>query len=171
MPGRCVRARRPIAVGPAPPQHARFPRPRRKGNHHHRSPPSSASGPQPASEAGASRVHQRSAATPSVSLGSRQAIHLPQSSIGGGNPRTVAGNEGELPPPVRSTGGGGSPRLRGETEGAQAKPTVISGSVNLVHAFPAKAGTQLSSEECVRRTRLLDPRLRGGCVSKDRAAV
>ena len=54
---------------------------------------------------------------PSVSLGSHQAIHLPQFSTGGGNQRTVA-TKGNLPPPVRSTGGGGSPRLRGETEGA-----------------------------------------------------
>ncbi len=87
--------------------------------------------------------------TPSVSLGSRQAIHLPQFSTGGGKPRTVA-TKGNLPPSVRSTGGGGSPRLRGETEGALAKPAVQSGSVNPVHAFPAKAGSSLRK---VRATR------------------
>jgi hypothetical protein len=83
--------------------------------------------------------------TPSVSHAPR-AIHLPHTACGGGKPRTVA-TKGNLPPPVRSTGGGGSPRLRGETEGAQAKPTVTSGSVNSVHALPAKAGIQPSSEK------------------------
>ena len=93
---------------------------------------------------------------PSVSLGSHQAIHLPQFSTGGGNQRTVA-TKGNLPPPVRSTGGGGLRALARKTEGAQAKPTVTSGSVNSVHAFPAKAGTQPSSEKSAPRAHHLNP--------------
>jgi hypothetical protein len=66
-------------------------------------------------------AQHRSPTTPSVSHAPR-AIHLPQSSTGGGKQRTVA-TKGNLPPPVRSTGGGGSPRLRGETEGGRATHT------------------------------------------------
>ena len=60
--------------------------------------------------------HEGVLTTPSVSLGSRQAIHLPQFSTGGGKQRTVA-TKGNCLHQLK-TGGGGSPRLRGETEGA-----------------------------------------------------
>ncbi len=70
------------------------------------------------------RVLTALSTTPSVSLGSRQAIHLPQFSTGGGKQRSVA-TKGNLPPSVRSTGGGGSPRLRGETEGVRAISTIL----------------------------------------------
>jgi hypothetical protein len=60
--------------------------------------------------------------TPSVSHAPR-AIHLPHTTCGGGKQRTVAGNEGELPPPVRSTGGGGLRALARKTEGAHAIST------------------------------------------------
>jgi hypothetical protein len=95
--------------------------------------------------------------TPSVSLGSRQAIHLPQSSIGGGNRAPVRATKGNLPPPVRSTGGGGLRALARKTEGVQAKPTVTSGSVNPVHAFPAKAGIQSPSEKSAQSAQHLNP--------------
>ena len=39
-----------------------------------------------------------------------------------------------------------------------------SGSVNPVHAFPAKAGIQSLPEKCAQRAHHLDPRLRGECV-------
>ena len=69
-------------------------------------------------------VPQDSQTTPSVSLGSRQAIHLPQcSALTEANRASLRATKGNLPPPVRSTGGGGSPRLRGETEGAHATHT------------------------------------------------
>ena len=67
-----------------------------------------------------SAAQHRSRTTPSVSHALR-AIHLPQFSTGGGKQRTVAGNEGELPPPVRSTGGGGLRALERKTEGVRAK--------------------------------------------------
>ena len=44
-----------------------------------------------------------------------------------------------------------------------------SGSVNPVHAFPAKAGIQTSLEKSARSADRLDPRLRGGCVLRDLA--
>jgi hypothetical protein len=131
--------------------------------------------------------HEGVLTTPSVSHAPR-AIHLPQFSTGGGKRRTVA-TKGSLPPPVRSTGGGGSPRLRGETEGVRrdprsgrigpvdqfeqrtpgaiakghAKPTVTSGSVHSMHAFPAKAGIQ-PQHKSAQSAQPLDPRLRGGGV-------
>ena len=49
-------------------------------------------------------AQQSSPTTPSVSLGSRQAIHLPHTACGGGKQRSNAGNEGELPPPVENWG-------------------------------------------------------------------
>ncbi len=100
------------------------------------------------------RVLTTVSTTPSVSHASR-AIHLPRFSTGGGKQRIVA-TKGNLPPSVRSTGGGGLPRLRGKTEGAQAKPTVQSGSVNPVHAFPSKAGIQ-PSEKRAQRAQFLNP--------------
>ena len=102
-------------------------------------------------------VAQDSPTTPSVSLGSRQAIHLPHTACGGGNRAPMSATKGNLPPPVRSTGGGGLRALARKTEGAQAKPTVTSGSVNSVHAFPAKAGTQPSSEKSAQRAHHLNP--------------
>ena len=62
-------------------------------------------------------AQQGSPTTPSVSHAPR-AIHLPQFSTGGGKQRSIAGDEGELPPPVRSTGGGGLRALARKTEGA-----------------------------------------------------
>ena len=56
--------------------------------------------------------------TPSVSLGSRQAIHLPHTACGGGNRAPMSATKGTLPPPVRSTGGGGLRALARKTEGA-----------------------------------------------------
>ena len=100
-------------------------------------------------------VPQDSPTTPSVSLGSRQAIHLPHTPCGGGNQRTVA-TKGNLPPPVRSTGGGGSPHLRGETEGALPH-TPKSGSVHPMHAFPAKTGIQSLSEKSAQGAHHLNP--------------
>ncbi len=102
-------------------------------------------------------AQQSSPTTPSVSLGSRQAIHLPHTACGGGNRAPMSATKGNLPPPVRSTGGGGLRALARKTEGAQAKPTVTSGSVNSVHAFPAKAGTQPSSEKSAQRAHHLNP--------------
>ncbi len=93
---------------------------------------------------------------PSVSLGSHQAIHLPQFSTGGGNQRTVA-TKGNLPPPVRSTGGGGLRALARKTEGAALRAPPHSGSVNSVHAFPAKAGIQPSSEKSAQSAHHLNP--------------
>ncbi len=60
--------------------------------------------------------HEGALTTPSVSLGSRQAIHLPHTACGGGKTRIVA-TKGNCLHQLK-TGGGGSPRLRGETEGA-----------------------------------------------------
>ena len=56
--------------------------------------------------------------TPSVSLGSRQAIHLPQcSALMEANRAPMRATKGNCLHQLK-TGGGGSPRLRGETEGA-----------------------------------------------------
>ena len=92
--------------------------------------------------------------TPSVSLGSRQAIHLPQSPIGGGNRALMPATKGNCLHQLK-TGGGGLRALARKTEGA-APRTPQSGSVNSVHAFPAKAGTQ-SSEKCAQRAHHLNP--------------
>jgi hypothetical protein len=60
--------------------------------------------------------------TPSVSLGSRQAIHLPQCfALMEATQRSVATKGNCLH--HSQSGGGGSPRLRGETEGARATRT------------------------------------------------
>jgi hypothetical protein len=116
-------------------------------------------------------AQQSSPTTPSVSHAPR-AIHLPQRyALMEANRAPMHATKGNLPPPVRSTGGGGLRALARKTEGVRATQTAISASVNLVHAFPAKAGTQSSSEESVRSTRLLDPRLRGERESKDRATA
>ena len=56
--------------------------------------------------------------TPSVSLGSRQAIHLPQCSALMEATQRITATKGNLPPPVRSTGGGGLRALARKTEGA-----------------------------------------------------
>jgi hypothetical protein len=61
-------------------------------------------------------ARQSSPTPPSVSHAAR-AIHLPQSSIGGGNQRIVA-TKGNLPPPVRRTKGCGLRALARKTEGA-----------------------------------------------------
>ena len=95
--------------------------------------------------------------TPSVSHGSRQAIHLPQSPIGGGNRAPMSATKGNLPPPVRSTGGGGLRALARKTEGAALRAPPHSGSVNSVHAFPAKAGIQPSSEKSAQSAHHLNP--------------
>ncbi len=92
--------------------------------------------------------------TPSVSHGSRQAIHLPQSPIGGGNRAPMPATKGTCLHQLK-TGGGGSMRSI-ETEGA-APRTPQSGSVNSVHAFPAKAGTQPFSEKCAQSAHDLTP--------------
>ncbi len=99
------------------------------------------------------RVLTTPSTTPSVSHATR-AIHLPHTPCGGGKQRPNARDEGELPPPVRSTGGGGLRALARKTEGAQAKPTVHSGSVHSMHAFPAKAGIQPSEQSA----RLVSPK-------------
>jgi hypothetical protein len=63
--------------------------------------------------------HEGVLTTPSVSLGSRQAIHLPQCfALMEAAQRSVA-TKGNCLHHSKS-GGGGSPRLRGETEGARA---------------------------------------------------
>ncbi len=68
--------------------------------------------------------HERVLTTPSVSLGSRQASHLPQcSALMEATQRTVA-TKGNCLHQLK-TGGGGSPRLRGETEGALAISTTL----------------------------------------------
>jgi hypothetical protein len=60
--------------------------------------------------------------TPSVSLGSRQAIHLPQCcALMEATQRSIATKGNCLH--HSQSGGGGSPRLRGETEGARATRT------------------------------------------------
>jgi hypothetical protein len=115
-------------------------------------------------------VQQDNPTTPSVSHALR-AIHLPHTTCDGGKQRIVATKGNCLH--QSKTGGGGSPRLRGETEGAVPR-TPKYGSVNPVHAFPAKAGIQTSSEKNAQlvspkhgeggRAHHLDPRLRGGCV-------
>jgi len=101
--------------------------------------------------------------SPSVSLTS-SAIHLPLPS------RWRQRNEGGVASTAEG-GGGGSPRLRGETEGESHTHT---GNVNLVHASPAKAGVQSSSDKSARSAPnpfapSLNPGLRRGCVSKDHA--
>ena len=61
--------------------------------------------------------------TPSVSLGSRQAIHLPQCfALMEANRAPMPATKGNCLHHSQS-GGGGSPRLRGETEGARATRT------------------------------------------------
>ena len=61
--------------------------------------------------------------TPSVSLGSRQAIHLPQCfALMEANRAPMRATKGNCLHHSKS-GGGGSPRLRGETEGARATRT------------------------------------------------
>ena len=66
--------------------------------------------------------HEGVLTTPSVSLGSRQAIHLPQCfALMEATQRSVA-TKGNCLHHSKS-GGGGSPRLRGETEGARATHT------------------------------------------------
>jgi hypothetical protein len=61
--------------------------------------------------------------TPSVSLGSRQAIHLPQCcALMEANSAPSLATKGNCLHHSQS-GGGGSPRLRGETEGARATRT------------------------------------------------
>jgi len=85
--------------------------------------------------------------TPSVSLGSRQAIHLPQCfALMEATQRSVAAKGNCLH--HSKSGGGGSMRSI-ETEGASPQ-TPKSGSVNSVHAFPAKAGIQSPSEKSAR---------------------
>ena len=61
--------------------------------------------------------------TPSVSLGSRQAIHLPQCcALMEANRAPMPATKGNCLHHSKS-GGGGSPRVRGETEGVRATPT------------------------------------------------
>ncbi len=70
------------------------------------------------------RVLTTVSTTPSVSLGSRQAIHLPQCfALMEANRAPLRATKGNCLHHSKS-GGGGSPRLRGETEGAPAAPTV-----------------------------------------------
>ncbi len=94
-------------------------------------------------------VQPDSRTTPSVSHATR-AIHLPQcSALMEATRAPMRATKGNCLHQLK-TGGGGLRALARKTEGAQAKPAVHSGSVNPVHAFPAKAGIQ-PSEKCARR--------------------
>jgi len=96
--------------------------------------------------------------TPSVSHAPR-AIHLPQCfALMEANSAPSLAMKGNCLHHSKS-GGGGSPRLRGETEGASPQ-TPQSGSVNSVHAFPAKAGIQPSSEKSAQSAHRANSRLR-----------
>ncbi len=117
----------------------------------------------PSKHEGALTPVSHTSPSPSVSPAPR-AIHLPLPS------RWRQRNEGGVASTAEG-GGGGSPRLRGETEGESHTHT---GNVNLVHASPAKAGVQSSSDKSARSAPnpfapSLNPGLRRGCVSKDHA--
>jgi hypothetical protein len=87
------------------------------------------------------------APTPSVSLGSRQAIHLPHTSCDGGKQRTVATKGTCLH--QSKTGGGGSPRLRGETEGAPQHARSIKLALPHLRSSRRKSGPRASRVICV----------------------
>ena len=106
--------------------------------------------------------HEGVLTTPSVSLGSRQAIHLPQCfALMEANSAPSLATKGNCLHHSKS-GGGGLRALARKTEGAPPQ-TPQSGSVNLVHAFPAKAGIQ-PQHKSAQSAQHLGPRLRGGGV-------